>query len=923
MTPPTPIRGRPLEVDQIRTMIAALARGVGGVLFIEGPPGIGKSRLLSEAAALAVKAGVRPLFGEAFEYQQSVPFAPLFMATLRADPPIGDAESFRRLGSDADLRYCVVHDLQAAISAQAAHQPLILILDDIHWADNATLSALRSLVAGLTDVPVLWMLAARTGAGGSALREALAWLECADAQVVRLNAIPPGAAVDIVSDVIKANPDASLRTMVERAHGNPFLLMELVQGLQEEDRISVEGGRAVATGQLLPQRLTQTMRQRLDRLSDAAREVVQVAAVLPDRFSGGLLAAMLERQPVALVAAVDEAVRADLLVDVDAHLRFRHDLLRQAARQSMPESLRRAMEREVGTTLLEQGAAPEEVATLLARSAELGDLVAVAALRNAARSAAWGDVGTAAELSKRALELMPVHDPERSALVAETVVLLNRAMRYDEAEQLAGATLSSELSAEQEARVRLSLSMTAWALTAQQRAEENRRALQLSPLHELTRARHQAWLAYHLVTNGQSGLAGPATNEASASAQSTGDLETMVLAEVTRAYLDCVAGYGQRAVSRLEELDAAIRGADLPQAVHQLAAFHRANLLIVTGRLEDAAAISTGMQATGNERGRVAVTIWAQLDGLVHLAAGRLTAARTATEKIDPQDRMAWTAVGGVVGLLTLADVAVRTDDRSLLRQAVIQAHAAYSDGPPAMAGVARQVLALAAWRHADLHGAVRWLAGDGALLETPVWPLDLDHLTLAARVAAAAGDAGLRARVVQAVDTLGRERPSVPLFTSIAQQARGILERDAEALLAAAALLETSGRPLLYAAAREDAGNELGRTQRIAEAVDQLHHAFDTYLACEAIGDAHRVSRALRCHGVTRRVVTPARTKEGWDSLTESELRVVYLVADGATNQDAAKQLHLSPHTVNTHVRNAFVKLGINSRNQLKGFLH
>ena len=84
MTPP--IRGRAGELKVIGALVTALVQGHGGVLVIEGPPGIGKSRLLTEVMALADKSGVRTLFGEAFEYQQTVPFFSLFMATLRAIP---------------------------------------------------------------------------------------------------------------------------------------------------------------------------------------------------------------------------------------------------------------------------------------------------------------------------------------------------------------------------------------------------------------------------------------------------------------------------------------------------------------------------------------------------------------------------------------------------------------------------------------------------------------------------------------------------------------------------------------------------------------------------------------------------------------------------------------------------------------------
>src|SRR5258708_1484787 len=115
-----PIRGRAGELKVIGALVSAVARARGGVLVIEGPPGIGKSRVLTEVLALADKAGVRSLFGEAFEYQQTVPFFSLFMATLRADPPVGDAEALRQLGGSADRRYWVVHDLADAIHAAAA-----------------------------------------------------------------------------------------------------------------------------------------------------------------------------------------------------------------------------------------------------------------------------------------------------------------------------------------------------------------------------------------------------------------------------------------------------------------------------------------------------------------------------------------------------------------------------------------------------------------------------------------------------------------------------------------------------------------------------------------------------------------------------------------------------------------------------------
>jgi DNA-binding CsgD family transcriptional regulator len=229
--------------------------------------------------------------------------------------------------------------------------------------------------------------------------------------------------------------------------------------------------------------------------------------------------------------------------------------------------------------------------------------------------------------------------------------------------------------------------------------------------------------------------------------------------------------------------------------------------------------------------------------------------------------------------------------------------------------------LALAAWERDDIHDAMRWLAGV-ALVGSPLGPHVLKRVMLGARVASAAGDAGLRARVLQATEVLERERPAIPVFTGVAAYARGILERDAQALVAAAEMLRSSSRPLLYAAAVEDAGSELARSGRSGEAAAQLNAAFDTYVRLEALGCARRVGRQLRRLGVERRIVSQTRAKTGWDSLTDAELKVVNLIAQGATNRAVATQLHLSLHTVKTHVRNAFAKLGINSRAELIRFV-
>jgi DNA-binding CsgD family transcriptional regulator len=761
---------------------------------------------------------------------------------------------------------------------------------------------------------VLWVLTARTGAGGPAVQETLTVLQRAGATVVRVAAMSADAVADLVCDSVRAKADVSLLNLAAKAHGNPFLVSELVGGLGEEGRLNVGGGRVVATGDGLPRRLGASMQQRLDLLSAGASEVVRVAAVLPDRFSAGLLAAMLDRPPSSLMSALEEAVRADLLVEDGELLRFRHDLLREATRQSLPQSLRRAMERQSASIMLSMGAAPAEVATQLARSAEPGDREAISALRQAARSVGRSDAGAAADLSKRALELLPANDVEHGRVVADTVELLNRARRYGEAEELAVAALSEAASPEEEAEIRLRV-MTLTKHSTERRVEENRRALQLGEINEVTRARHQAWLSYNLALHDQRGQRRPAADAAAAAAARTGDLEATILADVTLALLDAADGYPGRALPLLEKACALARTSDAT-AVRDLAAQHCALLLAAVGRVDDATAlIASGTAQARQEGNAMAVNIWAVFAGLVHLAAGRLSAARTAVESLPPAEPAPTDT--DMLRVMILAEVAVHTDDRKLLQQMVNGVRDAYDARSSLLGRTAAHVLALAAWHGDDVHDAMRWF-GDVSLAGPPLGPAVLDRVVLSARIASAGGDAGLRARVLQVTDMLEREDPPVPLFAAGAGYARGILEHDTTALLAAAASLKSSPRPLVYAAAAEDAGDELVRGGRGDEAVAQLKAAFDTYMRYEALADARRVGRKLRPFGVERRIVAQPRAKTGWDSLTDSELKVVNLIGQGATNRDAATQLHLSIHTVKTHVHNAFAKLGITSREQL-----
>ena len=909
----TVLRGRDHELSEISDGLSSTAAGAGGVLLVEGPPGIGKSSLLTEARAMALRAGVGVLWGEAFESQQAVPFAPLLAATL--DSPLRHLDSVRAARGDADLRYWMLHDLQGALESAAVEGPLALLLDDLQWADPGTATVLSTLPHRLAGSPVLWILAMRQREGHPLMREAMARLQRDGARRLRLDVLSERDVAAIVADVLDAEADSTLMELTARARGNPFLVVELLRGLRDEDRLREVGGQAVVVGDGLPRRVTDSMRDRLERLSEEAQRTVTLASALGVRFTASQLASMLQCRPSTLLPALAEAQRADLLTETGDYLRFRHDLLRQAVLETMPRTLQRAILREAATAMLQGGAAPVEVAKQLAENSEIGDRQAIVTLRQAARTLAGADVGVAANLSVRALELMAPEDAERALVVAETVVLLYSAMRPDDARALGEGALAGALSPEQEAEVRLSLSSMLTRSTAA-RAEDNRRALQLAGLTPSLRARHLGWLTYNLAVTGRLDEARSVGESAMASAEDSGDLQARVMTTLGMAFADSLGGWHLLALDRIDQLRSHLRPTGR-EAHLLLIEFHYASILVHVGRVDDALGLLAASVSRGQrDRNPWLLESWAQVGSLLRLAAGQLAdASAEAESSATLVEEGAAGNFAGMAGLLTLAQVAVHTGDVKRLKSAVEAASRVPQDSSPILRRYAIWILALAAMKRGDPVAAADLLQDDDLPYEAPFLPGDVGHQPVVARLALAAGDPALARRALEAAELLVARSPEIPLIRAIAAHTRGLVRGDPADLIEAANGLRMTQRPLLFASAAEDAGAALALGGRPQEAVLLLTQALDAYLDCEAGADARRVKRRLRDSGVRRHVPARSRPTSGWESLTDSELRVARLVAQGATNRDAADRLFLSPHTVSTHLRNTFVKLAINSR--------
>ena len=236
--------------------------------------------------------------------------------------------------------------------------------------------------------------------------------------------------------------------------------------------------------------------------------------------------------------------------------------------------------------------------------------------------------------------------------------------------------------------------------------------------------------------------------------------------------------------------------------------------------------------------------------------------------------------------------------------------------GTPAVRRHAAWLLALFAMAEDDAEAARRLLHAetDPAL---PRFPIDIADDVLLARIARATHDDTLAQLALSTSRRRAERNPGIQSIAATAAHVRGLLERSETSLREAVALFERAPRPLEQAAALEDLGAELSATDRDA-AVDVLDRTLALYTELGASWGARRVRSRLRELGVRRRLVTTEPETSGWAALTAAELAVAGLVAEGLTNREVAERLFVSPHTVNSHLRHVFSKLGINSRVEL-----
>ena len=915
------VRGREAELTVMGEHLDRLLSGIGSVVVIEGGAGMGKSRLVSEVAMMASRLSVKVGSGVADPGDTVVQMSVLMEALFEGSSPILEHGALADTHVSPEQRYWLLQDLEALLERAALETPLLVCLDDLQWADSGTAAALRALPIRLATVPIAWVLACRPGQGSPQLRSSVECLARNGAETIVLGPLDDSGVAQVAADLVGGDPDGALLKMAERAGGSPFLLVELLSGLQEEGLVRVESGRAVLVESRLPHRVSESMRRRLGRVSDSARQAATVAAALGRRFSLDDLAAMLNVSPSELLKPVGELIHCDMVVERDGKLTFGHDLTLEAVRASVPVSVRRALDRQAATVLLARGALPVEVATRLAASAEPGDEVAIATLFKAAEALGPTDPGAAADLSQRALELAPRRHSLRGPLVAQTALWLHASARGGDAKAFADTALRQVLPPVQEAEVRLGIAGM-FAISADVRAESCREALALPGLPAYLRARHLALLFHNLVTGGRIAEARPIQEEATKECRASRDIAGQFVLELAESGLMYADG---RFAEALELVEAALRtGLNTGDDTRSHLTYQwRCDVLTMVDRLDESLQMSCdAVAAAQRDRQGWALKIFETGRGRQLLQMGRLAdAAAVLEEQLTPDMAPQIVSVLDAAGVVALGRVAVHTGDRRLLRQSREMAEVMLEQSAPSVRRHAAWLLALQDMADGDAGKAHGWLCALGEEERSsivPVFPMDVADDARLVHIALASHDRELACTAVAAAEWRAQLNPEIRSIAANAAHVNGLLNRNAESLTLAVALYENGPRPLALASALEDLGVASVDSGATQHGVDAFGRALVLYAATGASWDAGRLRGRLRTLGVRRRLVSAQRPGRGWAAMTDSELAVARLVPQGMTNREVAERLFVSQHTVSGHLRHVFAKLDVNSRVEL-----
>lgn len=949
--------GRLEELRLLEHLLDENDRGHGGLIEIVGEPGIGKTRLLRELAERAERRGHLVLTGSASEMERDLPFsvfvnaADEYVGGLGPDHLLLDESVLRELAqvfptlsevaADHELalpqeRYRNHRAVRALMEELAGPAPLVLVLDDFHWADSASIELLWALLRGPPAAAVLIALSRRPRQTPERL---LTSLERAHREGVlsriELGALSPYEASDFLGDDFDSAQSAIL---YEESDGNPFYLEQLARSFQPTSGSfseAVELGSAIE----VPSAIAAALAEELSSLSPRTRVLLEGAAVAGDPFELELAAAAAGISDSLTLEAIDELLELDVIrqTEVPRRFRFRHPVLRRAVYETIRGGWRLGAHERCAGFLAAHGASATARAHHIERSARDGDLEAAAVLHEAGEAAARVAPSSAATWFGAALRLLPdtAHEERVSLLVARAGSLAAIGRYVESRIDLLDCIRQLPEGKDDAQRVRI---ITACAVVEQLLGLQNEAHHHLtSALSDLgtEESAEAAELMIGLAVNafhaGDFDLMCDWGGRAVASTTSLGERTLSAAALAVRAWAEALSGAGQQAQTHCDEATELVERLTEEELAKRLDALaHLASADFYLDRFQGATrhaqrALDIG-RTTG--QGELFPNIVAILGGSLWVQGKLLEAGEVFDEAVEAA-RISGNLQGLAWSLFNRSYAALVAGDVDL---ALVTARESFELEETMKPGV---LSALAGCVYAAVLLETGQPERSVDLLLTGAGGVELRHvgggwrarfLELLTRALLATGRRAEAASAVAAARVCA-ERVSLPSAKAMASLANSALAFDtgdpttaADSAMAAVAALESVDAVFDAARARALAGQALalaGHHDRAGSELERAAAAFESFGALRYRDQTERDMRRLG-YQIHRRTRSGRVGEIGVEALTGREFQVAKLVVDRRTNREIAAELFISQKTVETHLRNIFHKMNVSSRVEL-----
>jgi DNA-binding CsgD family transcriptional regulator len=915
--------GRDAEILLLQDLMSAAAGGRGGTVWIQGEPGIGKTALLTDALSGAVGLGCQRFHSRADETSPMSPLGPL-LGALNVGPGSTDAARSHIASAlwgnrpwSADAVGVASELLVVLVEQLCVVGPVILAIDDLQWADTASLAVWGRLSHLTGQLPLLLIAAVRP----VPQREEVLRLRRATARVnavsidLALQPLDTSEVTAMAREMLSATPGPTLLSIVERAGGNPLYVSELIDAMRRDGRLRQRDELVdLVPGTASPGSLASAIGQRLTFLSEGAARLMRRAALLGAEFSVSQLSAMTGEPVTALSELIGESIAAGVLAESGTQLVFRHTLIHQALYESMPQAVRIAMHRQAAQSLAQTGFPADAVAAqLLLAGPGMDDDWAVAWLTEAAVPLILRAPEFAAELLERARQNSGLAEERRLLLEVRLIEAHFHLSQHEKIVELGTSVLSGLRDPNLLGPVARAVAISYRFLGRLDdclQIVDGVLAVSDLPLRWVSRLR--GLRASYLFASKRYAEAREAAELAAAEGQRAGDRAGIAQALQAQALIVAYDVHDQAGALSLIERALAILGDGLEDTDLRLSLLtNQAASLFNVGRKPEA------------RRALSSALMLAEQAGATHrLATLRLFAADFCFVSGQWDDCLA--------ELESLPEVP-HHKPAQLWRDGMRALIAVYRDETVAedgeelsgwSAGWARQLRsarALAADRRGQPELALKLLLEmldpEGDRKFSQRGPDEFYWLPSLARIAIGVGKQEIARAAAEAYSDIVEKYP-LPENVAFASHVSGLAYGDPARVRTAAAGYAHEGFLHMQGTALEDAAVLLAEKGDLTEARESHGEAVAIYTKLEAAWDIRRADARLRPFGLRRGSRgARRRPKAGWDALTPTEVKVANLLSDGKSNPDIAVHLYLSRRTVECHVSHILTKLECRSR--------